>query len=130
MMTTITLRRWWPACALALLLPGAALAQTQPLKGPAATAPVTWNRENAALPFGDVDFPAGDGAQIAVPQCLICHSAGTVLRQPPQSQAQWLAEIRKMRALWGAPIPVDEEQALSRYLARINGPADAAGAKQ
>ena len=45
-------------------------------------------------------------------------------------EQQWLAEIRKMRALWGAPIPVDEEQALSRYLARINGPADTAGDKQ
>lgn len=116
---------WWLVCALAM--PGAALAQTQPLKGPAATAAIKWNVVKATLPAGDVDFPAGDGSTIATSQCLICHSAGTVLRQPPQSQAQWLAEIRKMRALWGAPIPVDEEQALSRYLARINGPAVAAG---
>lgn len=108
---------------LALLLPCLALAQTEPLKGPAATAPVTWSKVMATLPAGDFDFPAGDGQQIATSQCLICHSAGTILRQPPQAQAQWLAEIRKMRALWGAPIPVDEEQALSRYLARINGPA-------
>ena len=122
MHTPLKLRRWWPACALALWLPGMAPAQTQPLKGPAATAPVAWHTLKATLPFGDADFPAGDGAQIATSQCLICHSAGTVLRQPPQSQSQWLAEIRKMRALWGAPIPVDEEQALSRYLARINGP--------
>lgn len=119
----LKLRLWWPACALALGLPAMAPAQTQPLKGPPATAPVAWNTVKAALPFGDADFPAGDGAQIATSQCLICHSAGTVLRQPPLSQDQWLAEIRKMRALWGAPIPVDEEQALSRYLARINGPA-------
>lgn len=125
MKTLMNFSAWWQACALVLLLPGGALAQTQPLKGPAATAPVTWNTVKATLPFGDVDFPAGDGSQIATPQCLICHSAGTVLRQPPQSQAQWLAEIRKMRALWGAPIPADEEQALSRYLARINGPAGA-----
>lgn len=125
----LKLHRWWPACALVLWLPGAALAQTQSLKGPAATAPVAWNKLTAAPPFGDVDFPAGDGAQIAASQCLICHSAGTVLRQPPLSQDQWLAEIRKMRALWGALIPVDEEQVLSRYLARINGPAAAGPGK-
>ena len=120
MNTRTKLGSGWLVCALAL--PGAALAQAQPLKGPAATASIKWNVVKATLPAGDVDFPAGDGSMIATAQCLICHSAGTVLRQPPQPQAQWLAEIRKMRALWGAPIPVDEEQALSRYLARINGP--------
>jgi mono/diheme cytochrome c family protein len=120
MNTRTKLGSGWLVCALAL--PGAALAQAQPLKGPAATAAIQWNVVKATLPAGDVDFPAGDGSMIATAQCLICHSAGTVLRQPPQPQAQWLAEIRKMRALWGAPIPVDEEQALSRYLARINGP--------
>ncbi len=123
MKTSAMQGRRWPAWGLALLLPGLAAAQTQPLKGPAATAPVSWSKVVATLPAGDVDFPPGDGVSIATSQCLICHSAGTILRQPPQPQAQWLAEIRKMRALWGAPIPVDEEQALSRYLARINGPA-------
>ena len=122
MKTRMKLGSGWLVCALVLALPGAARAQAQPVKGPAATAAVEWNVVKATLPAGDVDFPAGDGSTIATSQCLICHSAGTVLRQPPQPQAQWLAEIRKMRALWGAPIPVDEEQALSRYLARINGP--------
>lgn len=127
-MTTCTkLGSVWLACALAL--PGVARAQTQPLKGPAATAAVAWHVVKATLPAGDTDFPAGDGSMIATSQCLICHSAGTVLRQPPQAQAQWLAEIRKMRALWGAPIPVDEEEALSRYLARINGSAGATAGK-
>ena len=100
-----------------LLLPCVAHAQAAP--------PVQWNRIVADMPSGDVTFPAGDGAQIATSQCLICHSAGTILRQPPQTQARWLEEIRKMRAVWGAPIPVNEEQALSNYLARINGPAAA-----
>ena len=103
-----------------LLLSVAAHAQA-----PQAAPPVQWSKIVADMPSGDVTFPAGDGAQIATSQCLICHSAGTILRQPPQAQAQWLAEIRKMRAIWGAPIPVGEEQALSRYLARINGPAAA-----
>ena len=42
-----------------------------------------------------------------------------MLRQPPQSQAQWLTEIRRC-APCGRAIPVDEEQA-PRTLARING---------
>ena len=127
MKTCTKLGSVWLACALAL--PGVAGAQTQPLKGPAATVAVTWHVVKATLPAGGADFPAGDGSMVATSQCLICHSAGTLLRQPPLSQDQWLAEIRKMRALWGAPIPVDEEQALARHLARINGPASAAAGK-
>jgi cytochrome c5 len=88
-------------------------------------APVKWTKLSVDLPVSDVIFPAGDGAQIANAYCLMCHSAGMVLRQPPLTEAEWLAEVQKMRALWGAPIPADQNQPLAQYLTRVNGPGQA-----
>jgi hypothetical protein len=88
-------------------------------------APLEWTKLSVDLPVSDVIFPAGDGAQTANAYCLMCHSAGMVLRQPPLTEAEWLAEVRKMRTLWGAPIPADQDQPLAQYLARVNGPGQA-----
>jgi cytochrome c5 len=93
-------------------------AQTQPT-----TPAVHWAKVSVDLPIEEVSFPAGEGAQIADAYCRICHTTGMVLRQPPLTQTQWLAEIQKMRAFWGSPMPVDQDAALAAYLARINGPA-------
>ena len=46
-----------------------------------------------------------------------------VLRQPPLTQSEWLTEIQKMRAFWGSLLPAEQDAALARYLAGINGPA-------
>jgi mono/diheme cytochrome c family protein len=71
------------------------------------------------MPVSETTFPPGAGSEIATSQCLICHSAGMILRQPPLTQEQWLAEINKMRAAFGALIPVDQVDALARYLSGI-----------
>ena len=89
----------------------------------AAAAPVAWTKVSVDLPASDATFPAGDGADVANGYCLMCHSAGMVLRQPPLTQSQWLAEIQKMRAFWGSLLPAEQDAALARYLAGINGPA-------
>ena len=44
-----------------------------------------------------------------------------VLRQPPLTKEEWRAEILKMRSAYGALLPVDQVDALSEYLQRING---------
>lgn len=103
--------------ALGLLCAPALHAQT------AAGAAPTWTRLSVDLPSSDAIFPAGDGAALANGYCLMCHSAGMVLRQPPLGGAQWLAEIQKMRTFYGSPLAVADEAALAAYLARINGPA-------
>jgi hypothetical protein len=57
---------------------------------------------NVDLPVGDRMFE-GPGSDVANNNCLACHSAGMVLFQPALSQAQWHAEVEKMRtALQGA----------------------------
>jgi hypothetical protein len=79
-----------------------------------------WAKVSVELPVSEASFPPGDGAEITG-QCLICHSAGMVLRQPPLTKDEWTAEINKMRNSFGAPLPSGQVEALARYLYRING---------
>ena len=62
----------------------------------------TWAKVAVDLPTSGTLFPAGNGADIASAQCLICHSAGMVLRQPPLTEEEWVGEINKMRNSFGA----------------------------
>ena len=80
-----------------------------------------WAIVRVALPENDEPFPPGIGADLAGSQCLICHSAGMVLTQPPLKKDEWRAEKLKMRSAYGAPIPDDQVDALSEYLKNING---------
>ena len=91
---------------------------------PAASEPVaagnetvrSWSKNTIELPSSQTIFPPGDGADIANGQCLICHSAGMVLRQPALTQDQWASEINKMRNSFGAPLPANPVIPLARYL--------------
>jgi len=76
---------------------------------------------NVSLPTSAAVFPAGQGSDIANANCLICHSAGMVLRQPPLTVAEWDTEINKMKGSFGAPIPSDQIDELAHYLGAING---------
>jgi mono/diheme cytochrome c family protein len=88
----------------------------------AATGPVQkWARVSVELPTSQTLFPPGNGADIANGECLICHSAGMVLRQPPLTKEEWIGEINKMRNAFGAPLPADQVEALATYLHTING---------
>jgi mono/diheme cytochrome c family protein len=80
-----------------------------------------WVKVSVDLPVSQVSFPAGNGSVIANAYCLICHSAGMVLRQPPLTQDEWSVEINKMRNAFGAPVSADQVQALAQYLRSING---------
>jgi mono/diheme cytochrome c family protein len=80
-----------------------------------------WVKVSVDLPASQISFPVGKGSVIANAYCLICHSAGMVLRQPPLTQDEWTVEINKMRNSFGAPLPADQVQALAEYLRSING---------
>jgi mono/diheme cytochrome c family protein len=80
-----------------------------------------WATVRVELPTSDESFPPGAGADIASSQCLICHSAGMVLTQPPLRKDEWRAEITKMRTAYGAPIPEEQVDGLLEYLKNING---------
>ena len=78
------------------------------------------SKVSVELPTDETPFPPGRGAELT-PQCLICHSADMVLRQPPLTPAEWVGEIDKMRNAFGAPLPADQVDELARYLCSING---------
>ena len=78
-----------------------------------------WGKVSVELPSSLTPFPAGEGAVIANAQCLICHSAGMVLRQPARTQEQWKETINKMRSAYGAPLPAEQVDALAAYLSRL-----------
>jgi mono/diheme cytochrome c family protein len=80
-----------------------------------------WVKVSVDLPTSQVSFPPGNGSVIANAYCLICHSAGMVLRQPPLTQDEWSSEINKMRNAFGAPLPADQVEALAKYLRSIDG---------
>jgi hypothetical protein len=86
----------------------------------ASTARWQWSSVSVELPTSETSFPPGDGVEITA-QCLICHSAGMVLSQPPLTRDQWLGEINKMRSAYGAPLPADQVDRLADYLFRVNG---------
>jgi hypothetical protein len=80
-----------------------------------------WRVVKVELPVSNAYFPPGDGAELADGQCLICHSAGMILTQPPLTHSQWVGEINKMRNVFGAPLPADQVEPLAKYLSSING---------
>jgi mono/diheme cytochrome c family protein len=99
-------------------LPDSAAAQAaqQSDKAPAHFAPL-----DVTIPTSDATFPPGHGSDIANANCLICHSAGMALRQPPLTEDEWRTEINKMKSSFGAPIPADQVDDLAHYLRTIDG---------
>jgi len=83
--------------------------------------PVHFVAVNQTWPSGESTFPPGPGVEIANANCVMCHSTGMVLRQPPLTVSEWKIEINKMRGSFGAPIPPDQIDALARYLGTVNG---------
>jgi mono/diheme cytochrome c family protein len=84
-----------------------------------AVADAELQKVSVQLPTSAAAFPAGEGADVANEQCLICHSAGMVLQQPQRTEAQWKAAIAKMRDAYGAPLPVQQIEPLAAYLTRV-----------
>lgn len=110
-----------------MLFPGVPLSYAQSPAQAQTSAPrpePQWHNLSVQLPVSTQAFPAGPGSDIANSQCLICHSAGMVLRQPERTEAQWKATINKMRTAYGAPLPAEQTDALATYLARLVGHAD------
>ena len=128
----IRLTGWiWTAPVLLVITLATSLAWSRATGSEAASSTSTpgweWTTVSVELPTSETSFPPGDGAEIT-PQCLICHSAGMVLRQPPLTRDQWIGEINKMRAAFGAPLPADQVDRLANYLYRINGSSAARSA--
>ena len=77
-----------------------------------------------ALPPETATFKTGPGVEVAKTQCLVCHSADYISTQPRLPRAFWKANIEKMKAKYGAPIPADKVDVLIEYLASNYGALD------
>ena len=86
---------------------------------PLAPSDARWTKVSVQLPTSPTPFPAGQGADIANSQCVICHSPDMVLYQPARTQEQWKETINKMRSAYGAPLPAEQVDALATYLAQL-----------
>jgi cytochrome c5 len=70
-----------------------------------------------ALPGDEgMAFKPGAGVDAAQRYCLTCHSSAYVSTQPVLSAAQWTAEVKKMKNVYGAPIPDDQVDVIAAYL--------------
>jgi mono/diheme cytochrome c family protein len=89
--------------------------------------PVHFTAVNLTLPTGSTSFPPGKGSEIANANCVMCHSTGMVLHQPPLTVGEWKVEINKMHNAFGAPITADQVDALAQYLGVVNGRTETKG---
>ncbi|WNC94415.1 cytochrome c [Paraburkholderia sp. FT54] len=105
---------------LALLATAAVAGADAQSPQPAALAAALNRTVSVQFPDSHNVLPPGAGADIANTQCMICHSAGMITRQPPLSMERWKEEVEKMRTAYGAPLPEDQVETVAKYLAGIN----------
>lgn len=73
------------------------------------------------LPADAQSFGPGAGQSVAQANCTICHAADYVYMQPPLTDAQWRAEVMKMKSAYGAPLNDADVDTLVAYLVGQNG---------
>lgn len=73
------------------------------------------------LPPETSAFRVVSGAEIAMAQCLQCHSAEYITTQPRLGRNAWKASIEKMRSKYGAVVAPETEVALLEYLVGTYG---------
>jgi hypothetical protein len=82
---------------------------------------LTLKSETVELPTSTRSFPNAPGVEAVRAACVICHSPGMVLNQPPLTKAVWEAEVRKMINVYKAPIPEASVAPIVAYLAQVKG---------
>ena len=79
-----------------------------------------WAVESIKLPSPLFNFQSAPGSDVATSYCLICHSAEYVYMQPPHSRQQWGEIVKKMKHVFGCPIPDEQIPSLVNYLVNQN----------
>jgi sulfite dehydrogenase (cytochrome) subunit B len=72
---------------------------------------------------------SGAGDDVVRKNCNLCHSSDYIVRQPHLTAPQWDAEVKKMIAVYGAPISTADAKTISDYLAKNYG-AESAESKK
>ncbi len=74
--------------------------------------------QRISLPSHGREFSGGPEAAVANTYCLMCHSGGMVLTQPPLTLSQWQAEVQRMIGVYGCPLPHSEIDGLAAFIAQ------------
>ncbi len=64
---------------------------------------IDWQSVSVTVP-GPGGYYSGPDAQLLNANCVMCHTAGFVERQPMLSLAAWTTEVTKMKKAFGAPL--------------------------
>lgn len=64
----------------------------------------------------------GPGVEAVRANCVACHSTDYIVRQPPSQAKAWEAEVKKMMAVFGAPIDEGDARTIVDYLSSAYGP--------
>jgi hypothetical protein len=102
---------------LSLALLTAAVAGLVACATPVASA----DKVSIMLPEDHDSYKDGPNADAARTYCGICHAPDYVYLQPPLTRAQWEAEVKKMKTVFGAPYGDDMIKPLTDYLMSQNG---------
>lgn len=73
------------------------------------------------LPHYQPDFPSGEGKELFISRCGVCHSLRYVTMQPDFPKKTWAKEVDKMIKTYGAHIDKKEAEAITEYLYSIKG---------
>jgi hypothetical protein len=100
---------------------------TRPSAIKAPVAGIVLRSQQITLPYHGREFAGGPQAGVANTYCLMCHSGGMVLTQPPLPLSAWQAELNKMRRVYGCPLPESAVDDLAQFIKEQNeGAAGAA----
>lgn len=73
------------------------------------------------LPHYQPDFPPGNGKDLFISRCGVCHSLRYVTMQPDFPKKTWAKEVDKMIKTFGAHIDKKEADEIIEYLNSIKG---------
>ena len=73
------------------------------------------------LPQLAPDLPPGPGREAVNSACVICHSTRYITMQPLFPRKTWLAEVEKMRKVFGAPVSDPQAAEIVEYLVSVRG---------
>ena len=73
------------------------------------------------LPKFDPEIPPGPGRGTFLAMCMTCHSLRYVTMQPAFSRKVWIAEVTKMKKVFGAPVTDKQADEIVEYLMFLRG---------
>lgn len=86
----------------------------------ATTAAAVAQKKSIQLPPDNpvAQVKSGAGDEVVRKNCGFCHSTDYIVIQPHLTAQQWDAEVKKMIAVYGAPISAADAKTISDYLAK------------